>query len=126
MTNAELAALITATGAAIGAILMAIAALINARNNAAKVDILQDRIKSLEKDNEFLRRENEEKSLHNEHQDQVILAQQIKINKWQEWGQVVGRALNQYQLVVGAYEQQRQHQDVKQTGPLPKLSNEDE
>ena len=52
MTGAELSALITAVGVSVAGILTAIAALVNARNSAAKVEELRGKL-----DNELKRRE---------------------------------------------------------------------
>lgn len=137
MTSGEFAALITAIGASLAGILGAIAALVAARNNAARVDALQienkkllSRIEELESENKKLRTANDDKTEHNEKQDRVILDQQIKINKWQEWGDRVGRQLNEMWLVVGAYEQSRGHKrkwhDTKPIGiPDPDQPGED-
>jgi len=121
MSSGEIAALITAIGISSAAILTAIAALINARNSASRVEILQTQIKELQTNNEMLRADNTAKTEHNEIQDRVIFAQSIKISKWYEWGQQIGRALNEQQLIIGALEGSRQS-DKKWTAPLPPLS----
>lgn len=135
MSSGDLAALVTACGVSLAGILTAVAALISARNNAARVDVLQEQIKSLKADNERLKQENDDKTTHNYRQDAVIVAQQSeierqksKIEKWFAWSNEIGRVLNQQALILGMYESQRKP-DQKTTAPLPPLPaerNEDE
>ena len=127
MSNAELAALITACGVSIAGIITAIAALRNANYSAAKVRDLETQIETLREENESLRAENEtlrrdvqHEREHSRMQDEIIFNQQVKIGKWQRWGQEIGRAFNIMQLEYGAVAKQ-QDADKKQTGPLPEL-----
>jgi hypothetical protein len=122
MTSGELAALITAFGVSLAGILTAIAALRGANYSALKVKDLESRITGLQLDNERLRAENQQAHLHSGIQDTVILDQNIKIEKWHDWGQRMGQAFNQLQLENGALAQQMKAKvDKKQTGPLPPL-----
>jgi hypothetical protein len=98
MTAAELAALITAFGVSLAGIMTALAALMNARNNATKIS-------ELEHENARLHEMNEEKTAHNEYQDAVIMDQQRKIEQWAKWGERVGRQMNKMQLQIGAPKQ---------------------
>ncbi len=106
MSGAELAALITAVGVSIASIMTAIAALINARNNAA---IAAARIDALEK-------ENKDKTEHNEFQDAVIFNQQRKLDQWSKWGDRVGRKMNEMELQIG-YQRRKPSKD--DTQPIP-------
>lgn len=127
MSSGELAALITAIGVSSAAILTAIAALRNANYSAAKVKDLQEQIVTLQADNEKLKVANRRARDHSEMQDRIILDQQIKINKWQAWGQAMGRAFNVMQLEYGALmEQQNKRADRHATGPLPVLPDDGE
>ena len=128
MTGGEVAALITALGGSIAGILMALAALRNARYSKERADILQKQIEVLSK--AIVERDQEVTLLkqHNVDQDRVLLdrEQQVaslrkenevlnqKIAKWHEWGVSMGRVLNQLQLEVGWL----QHQP-RETAPLP-------
>ncbi len=124
MSSGELAALITALGVSIGAIITSIAALLNARNNKEAADRLREDIKKLHDHNEvqdsiLLERESTINKLRaeNETQKKVIEALQGKISRWQDWGITVGRLMNELQLEVGYLTSQSK----KQTAPLPQL-----
>jgi hypothetical protein len=122
MTAGDIAALFTAIGMSTAAIITAIAALRNANASAKRVDDLQ-------KENERLKTDDDAKTKHNEHQDAVILDQAIKIEKWHEWGDRIGREFNQMQLRLGMYEAAQaraEKRDKHATGPLPKLPAEKE
>ena len=111
MTSADIALLITAIGGSLAAILTAIAALRKVNADAARVD-------ALVKENAALKIEMAQKTEHNAFQDELILDQQIKIQKWQTWGDKMGRALNEMQLIIG-YQKWRQD-DPDDTLQLPK------
>lgn len=120
MTGVEVAALITAIFGGVSGLIIAIAALMNARNSAARMD-------ALEKDNgryideiKRLSDENDKKSFHNDMQDKVILDQNHKISQWMAWGQRIGRRMNQMELQIGAYQQQPQSNDDTQPIKMPK------
>jgi hypothetical protein len=120
MATADVALLITAIGGSVAAIITAIAALRNSNANAQRVDMLV-------KENEKLHAENDAKTKHNEHQDAVILDQQVKIQKWHEWGISVGRMLNYLQLQVGAQEHRQNLDTLPLRRPrLPEERNDDE
>lgn len=108
MQAGDISAILMAVAALIGSY----AALISARNSAAK-------IVDLEKENAKLRAENDAKTVHNAQQDAIIMDQQVKIEKWHHWGTHIGRVMNQMQLQIGAY-QHSQHDTL----PLPKLPDE--
>jgi len=110
MTSADIALLITAIGGSLAACLTAIAALRKVNSDAARVD-------ALIKENSQLKIEMQQKTEHNTFQDELILDQQIKIAKWQVWGDKMGRALNEMQLVIG-YRQQHAD-DPEDTLQLP-------
>jgi hypothetical protein len=103
----DVAALVTAFGMSVAAIITAIAALRNANANAKRVD-------DLIKENEQLHAENNAKTKHNEYQDAIILEQHVKIEKWHEWGMHIGRVMNQMQLQIGLFSQR----SVDDTLPL--------
>lgn len=113
MNSGELAALITAIGVSIAGIITSIAALMNARNSATRVD-------ALEKENKRLSDENDKKSFHNEMQDQVIMDQVHKIGQWQAWGERIGRKMNIMELQIGAYQQRKQSNEDTQPIKMPK------
>lgn len=131
MGAAELAALITALGVSIGAVLTATAAIISARNSAATVEHLklevaelqahnaeQDRaLISRESDLNILRRANSDLQARLEQKDMEIASLIDKIDKWQSWGFNIGRLLNEMQLEIGFLTK-------KKTGPLPPLPND--
>jgi hypothetical protein len=110
MTSADIALLVTAIGGSLAAILTAVAALRKVNADAARVD-------ALIKENEALKIEMQQKTEHNTFQDALILDQQIKIQKWQTWGDKMGRALNEMQLIIG-YQKWRQD-DPEDTLQLP-------
>jgi hypothetical protein len=116
----DIAALVTAFGMSMAAIITAVAALRNANANSQRID-------DLKKENEQLHAENAAKTQHNEHQDAIILDQQVKIQKWNEWGISVGRRLNQMQLQIG---EQAQHTAldtlILKRPRLPEEQNDDE
>jgi hypothetical protein len=112
MTSAELAALITAIGASASGIIIAIAALMNARNSAMRVDVLEKENKRLSDEVVLLTDANDKKSVHNDMQDQVIMDQVHKIGQWQAWGERIGRKMNQMELKIGSSEQQRTNDDT--------------
>lgn len=134
MTGGEIAALITALGGSIGGILMALAALRNARYSKDRVQVLEKQIEVLSK--AIVERDQEIISLqqHNVDQDRILLdrEQQIaslrkenemlnqKIAKWHEWGVNMGRVFNGLQLEVGWLQKQLQQQSPpRETAPLP-------
>jgi hypothetical protein len=123
MSNPELAALITALGVSIAGIITAIAALRNANYNATKAKDLEERINGLRTENKQLQEENKRVKEHSDLQDRVIVEQQGKINKWQVWGDRLGREFNVMQLEYGAIvmQQRRAKPDKKKTGPLEPL-----
>lgn len=125
MSSGELAALITAIGVSLAGIITAIAALRNSNYNALKVKDLEDRVAKLTVENDRLCADNQLKSAHNEMQDRIILDQEIKIGKWQAWGQSMGRAMNVMQLEYGALTREQKH-DRHKTGPLPELTKHDD
>ncbi len=121
MSGTEIAALITACGMALAAILTAIAALRNSANSKEVVEKLKGQIAEQDKAISTLKD-------HNAFQDRLLLDRETKIdaltrenkelrdkiNKWQEWGLTVGRLLNETQLEVGYLMQQSK----RQTAPL--------
>jgi len=107
MTSADIALLM----GALAAILTSVAALRKVNADAGRVD-------TLIKENEALKIEMAQKTEHNSFQDELILDQQIKIQKWQTWGDKMGRALNEMQLIIG-YQKWRQD-DPDDTLQLPK------
>jgi hypothetical protein len=119
MTSGELAALITAIGVSLAGIITAIAALRGANYNALKVKDLETQLASVRAENERIKQQNQQQQQHMNIQDGFILDQQIKISKWHDWGQRMGRAFNVMQLEYGTLTQHRE--DRKQTGPLPAL-----
>jgi hypothetical protein len=119
MSTAELAALITAIGVSVAGIITAIAALKNANANALRID-------DLKKENVQLRAENDAKTEHNKHQDAIILDQQIKIQKWHEWGLTVGRMLNQMQLQIGEQSKRNVLDTLPMRSRLPDERSDDE
>jgi hypothetical protein len=126
MTGTEFAAVIAAIGTLLGVgvagTLTAIAALRNSNYNAGKVKDLEERVsaaerqaKSAKKRVGFLKR----LLLQRESENNRLLARD---KKWQEWGDTVGRLINQLQLEVGALHmqnQQRQEHHHGDTQPLP-------
>jgi hypothetical protein len=116
----EISAVVTAVGMSLAAIITAIAALRNANANAARVD-------DLIKENDKLHAENNAKTAHNEHQDAIILDQQVKIQKWHEWGVSVGRMLKQMQLQIGEQARRNTLDTLPLKRPaLPDERNDDE
>jgi hypothetical protein len=116
----DIAALITAFGMSMAAIITAVAALRNANANSQRID-------DLKKENETLHDENDAKTKHNEHQDAVILDQQVKIQKWQEWGISIGRMMNQMQLQIGEQARRNTLDTLPLKRPrLPDERNDDE
>jgi hypothetical protein len=128
MTGTEFAAVIAAIGTLLGVgvagTLTAIAALRNSNYNAGKVKDLEERVsaaerqaKSAKKRVGFLKR----LLLQRESENNRLLARD---KKWQEWGDTVGRLINQLQLEVGALHtqsQQRQDHHHGDTQPLPAI-----
>ena len=140
MSGGEWAALITAIGVSVGAVITAIAALVNARNSAALVEhlraemtdqtsqieilkannlaqnaLVMDRevaIGKLQKSNLDLEKRLSEK-------DSEIGRLNEKIRLWQEWGFNVGRIMNEMQLELGFLTRNK-----SQTGPLPPLPSD--
>lgn len=124
MTSGELAALITAFGVSLAGIITAVAALRGSNYSAQKMKDLETSVARLQTENDRLRADNQQAHLHMNVQDTVILDQTIKIEKWHDWGQRMGQALNQLQLENGALTQQvktKPRTDKHQTGPLPPL-----
>jgi hydroxyethylthiazole kinase-like sugar kinase family protein len=109
MTSADIALLVTAIGGSLAAILTAIAALRKVNADAARVD-------ALVKENAALKVEMAQKTQHNTFQDELILDQQIKLQKWATWGDKMGRAMNEMQLMIG-YRQQ--HADDPEDTLIP-------
>lgn len=119
MSSADVALLITAIGGAFAAIVTSLAALRNSNYNA-------DKLKTLEKENERLRAENDKKTQHNDYQDAVILEQQSKIQKWSAWGDRIGRQMNEMQLQIGYQQQARPMQKSNDdTQPLRRPVDKD-
>jgi hypothetical protein len=121
MSGAEIAALITAFGISVAAIITASAALTNARNSKQIVDQLRREIVKLKE--------------HNIHQDKLLVDREVelsrlrhenevlkeKIRLWHEWGQMIGRAMNEMQLMIGALTSHEQADDTTGTTPLPAM-----
>lgn len=134
MSGGEWAAMITAIGTSIAAILAALAALRNARYSKERVVILQEQIDVLKQAISDKSHEVDLLKEHNIDQDAVLIGRdnQIaelraeneelrnKISKWHEWGIEMGRVLNQLQLEVGFLHRH----SMGETAPLP--PNEDE
>ena len=122
MSSGELAALITAFGVSLGAVVTAIAALRNANYSAAKVADLNQRVAAAEaREVNARRRVNYLKRLllQRESENNRLLARE---KNWQRWGDQVGRMLNELQLEVGALQQQISQQQTYKPGdtqPLP-------
>ncbi len=119
MSSSDVALLITALGGSIAAIITAIAALRNSNYSAAKIADLQEANKKLEAQNDRLLKENEDERSHSNYQDEIILDQHQKIERWQQWGGRIGRQMNQLQLQIGAQQQSKSSMD--DTQPLPAI-----
>jgi len=125
MTSGEIAALVTAFGISLAAILTSIAALINARNSKDIVERLRTEIVKLQDHIAKLKE-------HNIQQDTLLVMREAeldqvkrenaalnkKIELWQEWGQTVGRKMNEMQLMIGYLTQWQADNDAG-TAPLP-------
>jgi hypothetical protein len=128
MNGTEFAAVIAAVGTLLGVgvagTLTAIAALRNSNYNAGKVKDLEDRVSAAEQQAKVAKRRVgflKKLLLQRESENNRLLARD---KKWQEWGDTVGRLINQLQLEVGALHtqiQQRQdhHGDTQPLPPIP-------
>jgi hypothetical protein len=78
--------------------------LINARNSAARVAVMQAQIEELSAENTALREHNVIQDAALVDRERLINRLNYKIDQWHLWGEKMGRALNELQLIVGAYE----------------------
>ena len=128
MTSGEIAALVTAFGVSMAAILTAIAALLNARNGKDIAERLRGSLQDA-------RQEITDLQEHNVHQDKLLLVREVelgqmkrensalnrKVELWQDWGDRVGQTMNQMQLTIGflTRQQKQQSDENNETARLP-------
>lgn len=115
MSSGDIALLITAIGGSLAGIITAIAALRN--SNYSK-----DKIHDLEKENQRLSDAYEKEHAHSRAQDEIIFDQHRKLERWGQWGDSIGRQMNQMDLRIGAQrvaqEHAQTHSPMDDTQPL--------
>ncbi len=73
-----------------------------------------------DKQNERLRHELEDERSHSTYQDEVILDLHRRIGQYQEWGQRMGRKMNQMELAIGEKDNAGNADDTQPIKVIPR------
>lgn len=127
MSGGEIAAIIAAIGTLLGVgiagTITAIAALRNSNYNAIKITDVEERLEQSEKERRTARKRIR-------FLEKILMDRESEINRllsrdkrWSEWGDTVGKLINQLQLEVGALHMQlrkkEEHEHMGDTQPIP-------
>ncbi len=124
MTSQELVLILGAITTFVGTTIAAIAGLVTAIAAWRKISVEkaanETKAADQDKQSDRLKHELEDERNHSKYQDEVILDLHRKIGQYQEWGQRMGRKMNQMELAIGDKENAGNADDTQPIKVIPR------